>query len=282
MAGLTREEIARLIAPYSGQYGNRWGTSFIDDYRNTGAARNKLTDIYNTYADDGLSKRDYNMYSSMLRGDQLASLMGGVTAGISGVTNLASQFGQASHTADISSELGRIDDLSRMGNYNYNNYEQLSNDLAHATYTPQMSYDDIRGMSTGQQVGSVATSALSGASAGMQIGGPWGAAIGGLVGIGTGIAGVVTGNREAERKQQRIQAQATLATDSAMLNFGAAHERLNEQNHRDKLSNVAAYGGGLKMFVDKKLRKPAQKEHGSMSSISRSHVEGGTRIKIKR
>ena len=177
---------------------------------------------------------------------------------------------------------GMISDLYDAGNFNYNNYDQLANDYARTNFNPQFNYQDIRGMSEGQQIGSVATSALSGAATGLQIGGPWGALIGGVVGLGTGLGGVISGNDTAKTKLRSLQLQSDIAASTAQQNFAAAHERIGDNIHRQNAVNAVGRGGEINRLIDKTLLSyPKQREHRG-SSVTRIRKDGGFVYRVKR
>ena len=219
-------------------------------------------------------------YDQALRAQQGQALAGGLMAGLSGATTLLSNAYKDSQIRDTSMQEGIISDLGRAGAYSYNNYDQLSNDYARTDFNPGFNYQDIRGMSEGQQVGSVATSTLSGAMTGLQIGGPWGALIGGVVGLGTGLGGVVYGNVDAKN------VDADIAANNARRNFAAAHERIGDNMHRQQAVNAVARGGRIqtiKEYADKVLGTgPKQREYRCGGSIQKTYCDGGLKIKIKR
>ena len=180
-----------------------------------------------------------------------------------------------------------ISDLYNAGHQNYNNYDQLANDYAQVNFNPQFNYGDIRGMSEGQQIGSVATSALSGATTGMQIGGPWGALVGGVIGLGTGLGGVLSGNDTAKTKLKSLKLQSSIAADTAQQNFAAAHERIGDNYHRQNAANVVAEGGfirqSVKEYTEKILNhKPRLRTHKGLSNVKRIPGEGGLTIRFKK
>jgi len=222
-----------------------------------------------------------------LRAQQGQAVAGGLVTGLTGATTLLSNAYKDAQIRDTSMQEGIISDLSRAGNYNYNNYDQLANDYAQTSFSPNFNYQDIRGMTTGQQVGSVATSTLSGAATGLQIGGPWGALIGGVVGLGTGLGGVLTGNAAAHAKQDQLNLEADLAADTAQRNFAAAHERIGDNIHRQNAVNAVARGGKIqtiKDYADKVLlQKPRQAEHYNCGGrIQKVYCNGGLKIRIKK
>lgn len=229
-------------------------------------------------------------YESALRAQRGQAVAGGIITGLTGATTLLSNAYKDAQIRDTSMQEGIIADLNRAGNYNYNNYDQLTNDYAQTNFNPQFGYQDIRGKTKAQQIGSVGTSALSGAATGLQIGGPWGALIGGVVGLGTGIGGVLAGNTKADIQQQSLNLQADFASDNARQNFAAAHERIGDNIHRQNAVNAVKNGGpisrqqSIRDYADKVLGKggPTQRER-KPSNVQRIMKDGGYvyRVKVK-
>lgn len=260
-----------------------YNQSFWGSYQNARRLRNS-EEIAANDNDSGIA------IDQALRAQQGQAIAGGIVTGLTGATTLLSNAFKDAQIRDTSMQEGIISDLGRAGNYNYNNYDQLANDYAQTNFNPQFNYQDIRGMTTGQQVGSVATSTLSGAMTGLQIGGPWGALAGGVIGLGTGLGGVLTGNAAAKTRQESLNIQAQLAADAAQQNFAAAHERIGDNIHRQNAVNAVKYGGpisrqqSIKEYADKVLRNggPMQRER-KPSNVQRIMKNGGCvyRVKVK-
>lgn len=225
----------------------------------------------------------YNLQQA-LKAQQGQAIAGGIITGLTGATTLLSNAAKDAQIRDTSMQEGIISDLNRAGNYNYNNYDQLANDYAQTNFNPQFGYQDIRGMTTGQQIGSVGTSALTGAATGLQIGGVPGAIIGGVVGLGTGLGGVLEGNNSAHVRQNSLNLQAGLASENAQMNFAAAHERIGDNIHRQNAVNAVARGGQIRRFADNALLKvPKQAEHhNGAGSVTKTKVEGGLKVRFKK
>ena len=228
-------------------------------------------------------------FESALRAQRGQAIAGGIVTGLTGATTLLSNAFKDAQIRDTSMQEGIISDLGRAGNYNYNNYDQLANDYAQTNFNPQFNYQDIRGMNTGQKIGSVGTSALSGAATGMQIGGPWGALAGLAIGGLTGLGGVIAGDNAAKTRQQSLNLQAQLASDAAQQNFAAAHERIGDNIHRQNAVNAVAEGGpirrqqSIKEYADRVLGQKAVQRERKPSNIQRIMTNGGCvyRVKVK-
>ena len=224
---------------------NMYNQSFAGSYNNAARQRDLLKDA-DYLKENNISDENAELYDGALRAQQGQAVAGGIVTGLTGATTLLSNAFKDAQIRDTSMQEGVISDLNRAGNYNYNNYEQLANDYAQTDFNPKFGYQDIRGMTTAQQIGSVGTSTLSGAMTGLQIGGPWGALIGGVVGLGTGLGGVLTGNAAAHAKQDQLNLEADLAADASRQNFAAAHERIGDNVHRQNAINAVAEGGPIK------------------------------------
>lgn len=264
-----------------------YNQSFAGSYANAGRMRGLLKDK-DYLAKNEISDENAEMYDAALRSQQGQAVAGGIVTGLTGATTLLSNAFKDAQIRDTSMQQGMISDLSLAGNYNYNNYDQLANDYAQTNFSPQFNYDDIRGMSEGQQIGSVATSALSGASTGLQIGGPWGALVGGVIGLGTGLGGVISGNDTAKVRLRSLQLQRDVAAANAQQNFAAAHERIGDNIHRQNAVNAVAKGGPIRRqsiteYADRVLHnKPKMREHSGFSDIRRIKGEGGLTIRFKK
>lgn len=267
-----------------GWYDNMYNQSFLGSYTNA-ARRRRSEEIAANDDDSGY------LMDQALRAQQGQAVAGGLITGLTGATTLLSNAFKDSQIRDTSMIEGQIDDLRNAGNYNYNNYDQLANDYAQTNFGgPNFSYQDIRGMTTGQQVGSVATSALSGAVTGLQIGGPWGALAGLAVGGLTGLGGVFAGNSRAKAQQEYLNLQSDMAAETAQQNFAAAHERIGDNIHRQNAINAVKYGGpisrqqSIQQFADRVLGKGGcmQREHRP-SNVQRIMKNGGCvyRVKVK-
>ena len=278
------EQISRQLAGYGGYGGGYFGPSFRDDYRNARAKLNGLNDLYGDQRD-----QNYDLISAGLKGRMGSAIAGGAIAGLTGATQLAGNAMQAAQINDTTKYENELQDYVDYSNYNYSNYDSLSNAMSQNYLSPMPDYDEIRGMTKGEKIGNLASSALQGASMGMQIGGPVGAAIGGAAGLLTSGIGIISGNNAARRQEDLINAKAINAQYAANQNFQAAHERIGDYNNRKGAVNSVAKGGQIETskresiteFANRKLRKPYQAARHS-SSITREYCDGGVRIRFRR
>ena len=259
------------------------GQSFAGSYWDAARRRAALEEAYAANDNDSWYGREdqYNAQDSALRAQQGQAVAGGIVTGLTGATTLLSNAMKDAQIQDTSMQEGMISDLYNAGHLNYNNYDQLANDYAQVNFNPQFNYQDIRGMSEGQQIGSVATSTLSGAAIGTQIMPGWGTAIGAGVGLLTGLGGVLSGNDMAKTKLRSLQLQSDIARSTAQQNFAAAHERIGDNIHRQNAVNAVKYGGAISRFADNALLKvPKQVEHKCGGKIERLYCNGGVKVRI--
>ena len=260
-----------------------YNQSFAGSYGNAARMRGLLED--QGYLDKNkISEENASLYDQALRAQQGQAVAGGIVSGLTGATTLLSNAFKDAQIRDTTMQENQIADLSRAGNYNYNNYDQLANDYAQTNFGgPNINYQDIRGMTTGQKFGSVGTSMLSGAATGLQIGGPWGALAGLAVGGLTGIGGVLAGDSAARTRQESLNIQAQLAGDAAQQNFSAAHERIGDNIHRQNAVNAVAEGGPIhRMINDTLLKTPKQREYRCGGKVQKLYCNGGVKIRIKK
>ena len=283
------DEIAKLIGQNANFKNHGFGGSptIADQYRNADMMLDDLNSLEDIH--DEVNAEYYNNFANQFKAEKANAVTSGILTGITGATNILSNAIGDAQINDTSVYDNEIADLRNYGNYNYGSFDQLTNDIANQPQLTQASYEDIRGMNTGQKIGSVASSALSGATAGMQIGGPWGAAIGGAVGLIGGIGGVVAGNKRADARQAYLASSAAQANAISDVNMQASHDRIAENEHRYKMARIAARGGSIQRrretaseYASRVMRAPRENGIKMRSDIVRSIDENGVRIKIKR
>ena len=111
---------------------NMYNQSFVGSYQDAARRRDILANEY--AANDG--DYAYNM-DQALRAQQGQAVAGGIITGLTGATTLLSNAYKDAQIRDTSMQEGIIADLNRAGNYNYNNYDQLTNDYAQTNFNPQ-------------------------------------------------------------------------------------------------------------------------------------------------
>ena len=284
------DEIAELLGQGASFKNHGFGGSstIADQYRNADMMLDNLNSLEDIH--DEANAEYYNNFANQFKAEKGNAVANGILTGLTGITGIASNAISSAQINDTSLYENQIADRRNFGNYNYGSYDQLTNDIVNQPQLTQASYEDIRGMNTGQKVGSVASSALTGAATGMQIGGPWGAAIGGAVGLIGGIGGVVAGNKRADARQAYLASAAAQANAISNININAANERIAENEHRYKMARVAARGGSIRRkretVSEFASRVTGQGHIGgerkSPSNMIRTNVDGGVRIKIRK
>lgn len=259
--------------------------TIADQYKNADWLLNDLDSI------EGLDhdSEEYNNFANMFKGQKANAVMSGILTGVNGLAGIGANAISSASLNDTSYYDAQLDNAERFGNHNYGSYAQLNNDIINQPNVSPLSYQDIRGMSTGQQIGSVLSSGLTGANAGAQIGGLPGALVGGAVGLVGGIGGVLAGNANAEAKQNYYASKAAQANAISNLNTQAAHERIADTENRYKIARVVARGGQIERkresiqdFASRVLRAPINQMRTKPADIVRTYEDGGVRIKIRR
>lgn len=281
-----KELYERLMQSY-GSYGNGFGgPSFAAQYRNADSALDALRGI--EIGDDAnqISQRQADSYGAMLKGQKGQAVAGGALSILGGLTNILGTADSLAQINDTQYLHDQIDDVSRIGNTDYNSFDQLASDYSRVV-TPSWNESDIQSLSTGQKVGNVFSSTLSGATTGLTVGGPWGALAGAVVGLGSGVAGWLTGDQRVRAEQKNLKNAALNATEIVGVNLDAAHERLTNYKFRSGVNNVAARGGSIRKmqsleeFTNRALSKPKMRSNPSVNGVVRKHCNGGTMIRLK-
>lgn len=259
------------------KYGNGWsGTSILDQYRNANSGLGYLKDNWDAAGDNAMN------IESGLKAQKGNAAMSGIATGLSGLSDIAGNVMRLTQIKDTSAQQNQINDLSRVGLFGYSSYDQLQRDYNDTNFNVPISYKDIRGMSGGEKAGAIGSSTLSGAMTGLQIGGPWGALIGGVIGAGAGIGGVIAGDRKAQAQKDFLENQATIASDTALANMGAASDYLGEKGARWREAHMVAKGGpirrqSLQEFADRVLGTKTERQ----PIIKKTYCKGGLKISIK-
>lgn len=197
---------------------------------------------------------------------------------------------RSSQIEDVSRYDNALRDMRLIGMQDYGTYGQVMQDYDRLNAS-QLGVDakDIRGMTTGQKVGSIASTTASGAMTGLTVGGPWGALAGAVVGAGAGVGGVVAGDQKAKREAMRLNYASEDAQLTGAINLSNAMENLQDYNYRKGVAHRVAEGGpikrrqmSLKEFAATALKKPLPPKDYSRSGIVHKKCNGGTMIRIKR
>lgn len=214
------------------------------------------------------------------------SLVPTVSAAIGGVTGLVENYDRGSSIQDTEGLENQIQEYGNIGRGTYNNYDQLASDFGQLDLTPDIDEDEIRGLTTGQKWGNLASGMATGAAAGAAFGGI-GAAVGAGIGAITSGLSILAGDEEARKQKEYLENLKSVASQKATINLGLAHEDLRERQNREGLYNLSAQGGkinrgeSIQKFADRVMKRPRVND-SSASTVKVRHGEGGTIIRIKR
>ena len=173
------------------------------------------------------------------------NLGGTIGAGVSGLTGIASTFGETARLKEgkINELDNQIDDINNT-QFGYGDYDSLQSAFINPQISDFSSYD-LR-QSDGERAVSTLKGIGSGAMAGAQIGGPIGAIVGGAAGLVSGLVGSFTGNRKAKREAERLNQEAEEAKNRYLANFSNNAEQISQNKFNTAALNLAAFGGMLK------------------------------------
>lgn len=205
---------------------------------------------------------------------------------IGGISGLMENYNRGSSVQDTTGLKNQIQAYGNIGRGTYNNYDQLASDFGQLDLTPDIDEDEIRGLTTGQKLGTIGSGVATGALAGSAFG-PIGAGIGAGVGLLTSGLGILTGDNEAQKQADYLKNMQSIANRTARINLGLAHEDIRERRNREGLYNLSAQGGkinrgeSIQKFADRVMKRPRVND-SSASTVKVRHGEGGTIIRIKR
>ena len=208
----------------------------------------------------------------------------GITAGLGVLNGVNSILGTSMRAAQINENPEfnvQLNDLQNYATRDYDNYEQLSEDMSHMNAGFQQDYGKVRGMTNGQRWGTVGSSALAGAAAGSQFG--WiGSLVGGAIGAGAGFLGVKTGDNRAGIQTRYDNTQVGLARNNALATAASEHENIADFNHRNLARNVVRNGGQIEKKQET-VQQFANRVLGKKNSIlpQRTLCKGGVMVKIR-
>ena len=226
-------------------------------------------------------------YESAFKSQQASAAIGGGLAAINGLTSILGTRQSLASTNDTDWYDNQVNQLYDVGRTNYDSFDQLASDYTRLGINPQLKYEDVRGMNTGQKIAGVGSSVLSGVTSGYQVGGVYGAIAGGLIGLGAGVEGWVSGDEEARNKVSISKNNAANANEVATINLGAADERYKDYKFRNAISGARAQGGPIRRqqsiteFADSVLKKQRSNDRTHSAGFVRRKADGGTMVRIK-
>lgn len=183
----------------------------------------------------------------------------------------ANSFKENASVKDMSGQKALIEDAGNT-QFSTDDYDSLMNQWNNINWqSANYRAKDLKGVSTGQQIGNVFNSTASGAATGAKIGGPWGAVAGAVAGAGTSIGGIFAGKSKAKRLADSLNAMATLANSDNIEQYNMAMMMANNNIYDNLYGNFAAYGGNLNMDI------PNYQTHGGdfFNGVTKIN-EGGT------
>ena len=183
----------------------------------------------------------------------------------------ANSFKENASVKDMSGQEALIEDAGNT-QFSTDDYDSLMNQWNNINWqSADYRAKDLKGVSTGQQIGNVFKSTASGASTGAKIGGPWGAVAGAIAGAGTSIGGIFAGKSKAKRLADSLNAMATLANSDNIEQYNMAMMMANNNIYDNLYGNISAYGGNLNMDI------PNYQTHGGdfFNGVTKIN-EGGT------
>lgn len=276
------EELAQV-----GGYGQNkmFGPSYFDSFQNSQARLNKLNEMRVGATDDERALLD--QYTAAEKANRGSAVLGGGLAAINGLTSIFGTRQSLASTNDTDWYDNQVNQLYDVGRTNYDSFDQLVSDYTKLGRTPDINYNDVRGMNTGQKIAGVGSSTLSGAMSGWQVGGLYGAIAGAAIGLGAGIDGWISGDQEARNKVSISRNNAANANEVATINLGAADERYKDYKFRNSISGTRAEGGPIRRqqsineFADSVLKKQRSNDRTHSAGLVRKKAEGGTMIRLK-
>lgn len=183
----------------------------------------------------------------------------------------ANSFKENASVKDMSGQEALIEDAGNT-QFSTDDYDSLMNQWNNINWqSANYRAKDLKGVSTGQQIGNVVKSTLSGASTGAKIGGIWGAALGAIGGAGVSSWGIFSGKNKAKGLANSLNAMATLANSDNIEQYNMAMMMANNNIYDNLYGNISAYGGNLNMDI------PNYQTHGGEFSNNVKKInEGGT------
>ena len=201
----------------------------------------KSNRLVNIYSDGNLletwNKESKDTFNNAFKSDNIGSTIGGLVSGLSGMVGSSlSYFNQ--DNSDIESALKRLenDKVDSWSN------ADLLNEIGNFSAMDEFEKKDFA-PSAGQTVGNIFTSMGSGATMGASVGGPWGAVAGAGAGLLKGGIEAWVANANAKKKTEKYNTRRQNAIDTAMNNFSARAESIEDLSNSKLASQYFADGG---------------------------------------
>lgn len=183
----------------------------------------------------------------------------------------ATSFKENASVKDMSGQKALIEDAGNT-QFSEDDYDSLLNQWNNINWqSANYRAKDLKGISTGQQIGNVFSSTASGAATGAKIGGPWGALAGSIAGLGTAIGGIFSDKKKAKVLADQLNSMSLLANTDNIADYNRAVMMANNNIYDNLYGNFAAFGGNLNMDI------PNYQSHGGdfFNGVTKIN-EGGT------
>lgn len=204
-------------------------------------------------------------FSSQNIGDSIT----GVVNAAGTIINSGMSNAQIADTSNLEGDISQAQSYKVSANTN----DDLMNEWGKFSPMENVSYDDIRGGSTGQRLSNTVSAMGQGISAGATVGGPVGAVVGGIVGLGSAIGGWISGDKKAKRKTKELNKQIDISNARNLIALEDKAKNIDTQNDLNILANYAAYGGplGLNTLAEggRIYIKPSKK--GTFTAAAKKH-----------
>ena len=212
------------------------------------------------------------------------------STGLSGATAIGTNVLQMSKARGLNNQqLGYLQDMNTVGQSGYGSYGQALNDYQRLNFNPSLSFDQVRGMTTGQKLGNVFTDTMTGATTGLAVAGPWGALGGAILGAGAGAYSWVTGDNDARNLIRNYKIDTRLASTVGKTNADSSMEDFNNADLYSRIPTLQKMGGKIERkamtiqeFADRVMKRQKSNSVTRSAGVQRIRKDGGVCIRIKR
>ena len=182
----------------------------------------------------------------------------------------ATSFKENASVKDMSGQKALIEDAGNT-QFSEDDYDSLLNQWNNINWqSADYRAKDLKGVSTGQQIGNVFNSTASGAATGAKIGGPWGAVAGSIAGLGTAIGGIFSGKKKAKVLADQLNSMSLLANTDNIADYNRAVMMANNNIYDNLYGNFKSKGGSIHIDPSKKgtFTAAATKHHKSVQEFA--------------
>ena len=182
----------------------------------------------------------------------------------------ATSFKENASVKDMSGQKALIEDAGNT-QFSEDDYDSLLNQWNNINWqSANYRAKDLKGISTGQQIGNVFSSTASGAATGAKIGGPWGALAGSIAGLGTAIGGIFSDKKKAKVLADQLNSMSLLANTDNIADYNRAVMMANNNIYDNLYGNFKSKGGSIHIDPSKKgtFTAAATKHHKSVQEFA--------------